>query len=62
MKLHLAAGGEVQVAIITSATLWVAECSEPLDLQRRGIRLLLEEQLRSEARDGVDSVDNIRLD
>lgn len=62
MRARLAAGGTVRVAVVREASLMVAECAEPLDLQRRGSRLLLEEHLLGEVRDGrVEVVDNIRI-
>lgn len=61
MRARLAEGGIVQVAVVTGAVLRVAECAEPLDLERRASRLLLEEHLLGEARDGrVEAVENIR--
>lgn len=61
MRARLAGGGTVHVAVVADATLRVAECAEPLDLQRPASRLLLEEHLLGEARDGrADAVDNIR--
>lgn len=61
MRARLAAGGIVQVAVVAEADLRVAECAEPLDLERRASRLLLEEHLLGEARDGgVEVVENIR--
>lgn len=61
MRARLAAGGAVQVAVVTEALLWVAECVEPLDLRQRASRLLLEEHLIGNARDArIETVDNIR--
>lgn len=61
MKTRLAGGGSVRVALVTAARLAVGECSEPMDLDRRASRLLVEEHLLAEARDGrTDSVENIR--
>jgi hypothetical protein len=61
VRACLAAGGAVQVAVVTEALLWVAECVEPLDLRQRASRLLLEEHLIGSARDArIETVDNIR--
>lgn len=60
MQARIAAGGSVEVAIVTEAVLRVAECYGPLDLGRRTSRLLVEEHLLDEARKaGTETVQNI---
>jgi hypothetical protein len=39
---HLAAGGVVELAVATTATVWLADGSQPLDLSRKAGRLLAE--------------------
>jgi len=59
MRAVIAAGGIVEVAVVTEAVLRVAECHELLDLERRTGRRLVEEQLLDEARETGETVENV---
>jgi hypothetical protein len=60
MRGLVAAGGIVEVAIVTEAVLRVAECHEPLDLAHQTSRRLVEEHLLAEAREaGAEAVENL---
>lgn len=58
---HLESGGTARAATITEAILNLSKCSETVPLRRRGFRLLLEEDLQSEAIKRGDNVLNIRM-
>jgi hypothetical protein len=60
MRALVAAGGIVEVAVVTEAVLRVAECHELLDLAHRTGRRLVEEHLLAEAREaGAETVENV---
>jgi hypothetical protein len=60
MRALIAAGGIVEVAVVTEAVLRVAECHELLDLAHRTGRRLVEEHLLDEARAvGAETVENV---
>ena len=60
MRAVIAAGGIVEVAVVTEAVLRVAECHELLDLAHRTGRRMVEEHLLDEARAaGAEAVENV---
>ena len=60
MHRQVDAGRTLYVAVVTEAVLRVGDSQEPLDLERRTSRLLVEEHLLGEAREaGAAAVENV---